>query len=561
MISRQAGAGENYDIRPNQVLTYTIYSVFNVHISILLGVLWMNFRLILSIIFFSGSAGFAAENYRLTILHTNDFHARFEPISKYDSACGVTDNAEGKCFGGSARLVTAIELARQRNPNSILVDGGDQFQGTLFYTYYKGRLAAEMMNKLGYDAMTVGNHEFDDGPEVLSGFIDAVTFPVLMSNADISAEPRLLGKLAKSAVIERGGEKLGLIGLTPVDTRDLTSPGDNISFTDPVAAVQREVDELTAKGVNKIIVLSHSGYGVDQRVAADTTGVDVIVGGHSNTFLSNISDRAEGPYPTMVGNTAIVSAYAYGKLLGELTVLFDKAGGVVSAAGEPLIMDAGVDEDAQTVRRIAKASAPLEAIRQKIVAHVGAEMIVGGCRARECEMGVLIADAMLESVKSQGVQIAIQNGGGIRASLDTGEVTMGEILTNLPFQNTLSTFRVSGATLLAALENGVSQVEEGAGRFPQVAGLTYAFDPAGTVGKRVSDVRVLHSGRAVPLDPVKLYSVVSNNYLRNGGDGYKMFKTAQDVYDFGPDLADIVAEYMAAHAPYQPYLAGRIIEK
>ena len=167
--------------------------------------------------------------------------------------------------------------------------------------------------------MTVGNHEFDDGPEVLSGFIDAVTFPVLMSNADISAEPRLLGKLAKSAVIERGGEKLGLIGLTPVDTRDLASPGDNISFTDPVAAVQREVDELTAKGVNKIIVLSHSGYGVDQRVAADTTGVDVIVGGHSNTFLSNISDRAEGPYPTMVGNTAIVSAYAYGKLLGELT--------------------------------------------------------------------------------------------------------------------------------------------------------------------------------------------------------------------------------------------------
>jgi 5'-nucleotidase len=173
----------------------------------------------------------------------------------------------------------------------------------------------------------------------------------------------------------------------------------------------------------------------------------------------------------------------------------------------------------------------------------------------------LIADAMLESVKSQGVQIAIQNGGGIRASLDTGEVTMGEILTILPFQNTLSTFRVSGATLLAALENGVSQVEEGAGRFPQVAGLTYAFDPAGTVGKRVSDVRVLHSGRAVPLDPVKLYSVVSNNYLRNGGDGYKMFKAAQDVYDFGPDLADIVAEYMAAHAPYQPYLAERIIEK
>ena len=503
----------------------------------------------------------AAADYRLTILHTNDFHARFEPISKYDSACDPADNAEGKCFGGSARLATAVAEARQRNPNSILVDGGDQFQGTLFYTYYKGRLAAEMMNKLGYDAMTVGNHEFDDGPEVLSGFIDAVTFPVLMSNADISAEPRLLGKLEKSAVIERGGEKLGLIGLTPLDTADLASPGDNISFTDPVAAVQREVDSLNAKGVNKIIVLSHSGYGVDQRIAAATTGVDVIVGGHSNTFLSNISDRAEGPYPTVVGNTAIVSAYAYGKFLGELTVLFDEDGVVVSATGEPLIMDVAVGEDAQTVQRIAKAAAPLDAIRQKIVAHVGAEMIVGGCRTHECEMGVLIADAMLERVKSQGVQIAIQNGGGIRASLDAGEVTMGEILTVLPFQNTLSTFEVSGATLLEALENGVSQVEKGAGRFPQVAGLTYAFDPAATIGNRMRDVQVMLSGGTVPLDLNKVYSVVSNNYVRNGGDGYRMFKTAKNVYDFGPDLADVVAEYMAANAPYQPYLAGRIIEK
>ena len=263
----------------------------------------------------------------------------------------------------------------------------------------------------------------------------------------------------------------------------------------------------------------------------------------------------------MVGNTAIVSAYAYGKFLGELTVLFDEDGVVVSATGEPLIMDVAVGEDAQTVQRIAKAAAPLDAIRQKIVAHVGAEMIVGGCRTHECEMGVLIADAMLERVKPQGVQIAIQNGGGIRASLDAGEVTMGEILTVLPFQNTLSTFEVSGATLLEALENGVSQVEKGAGRFPQVAGLTYAFDPAATIGNRMRDVQVMLSGGTVPLDLNKVYSVVSNNYVRNGGDGYRMFKTAKNVYAFGPDLADVVAEYMAANAPYQPYLAGRIIEK
>jgi len=140
------------------------------------------------------SAGTAMADYSLTVLHTNDFHARFEPISKYDSGCSAEDNTEGKCFGGSARMVEAVKAARSRSNNSILVDGGDQFQGTLFYTYYKGKVAAEMMNKLDYDAMTVGN---------------------------VSGEPLLAGKLAKSTVIERGGEKLGLIGLTPQDTDEL----------------------------------------------------------------------------------------------------------------------------------------------------------------------------------------------------------------------------------------------------------------------------------------------------------------------------------------------------
>ena len=121
-------------------------------------------RLLASVAALTLTGGMASADYALTILHTNDFHARFEQISKYDSGCGSDDAAEGKCFGGSARLVTAIADARARSNNSILVDGGDQFQGTLFYTYYKGALAAEMMNKMGYTAMTVGNHEVDEGP-------------------------------------------------------------------------------------------------------------------------------------------------------------------------------------------------------------------------------------------------------------------------------------------------------------------------------------------------------------------------------------------------------------
>jgi len=516
-------------------------------------------RFLLSAAAFALTAGTASADYTITILHTNDFHARFEPINGYDGPCAAEDNTAGECFGGTARLVNAIEDARARNNNSILVDGGDQFQGTLFYSYYKGQMAAEMMNKLGYDAMTVGNHEFDDGPEVLASFMAAVDFPILMSNADVSAEPLLADTLAKSTVIKRGGERIGLIGLTPEDTHELASPGDNISFSDPVAAVQAEVDRLTEEGVNKIIVLSHSSYAVDQRVAAGTTGVDVIVGGHSNTLLSNTDERAEGPYPTMVGNTAIVQAYAYGKYLGELNVTFDEAGNVTEAVGEPILIDASVPEDEAIVARISDLAAPLDEIRNTVVAEA-AGALEGDrsvCRAQECSMGNLIADAMLARVADQGVSVALQNSGGIRASIDAGEVTKGEVLTVLPFQNTLSTFEVTGAVLVEALENGVSQMEEGAGRFLQVAGMSFSVDAAAPAGARIADVMI----GGAPVEMETVYTVVSNNFVRNGGDGFGMFKTAANAYDFGPDVADVTAEYLAANGPYTPYTDGRITLK
>jgi len=498
----------------------------------------------------------------VTILHTNDFHSRVEPVSKYDSACSAEDNAAGECFGGYARLITAVKEARERNPDALLVDGGDQFQGSLFYTYYKGEVAAEIMNTLAYDGMTVGNHEFDDGPEVLRGFMETVEFPVLMSNADVSKEPALANILKKSTVIEKGGEKYGLIGLTPEDTNELASPGKNVTFSDPVAAVQAEVESLTAEGVNKIIVLSHSGYGLDLRVAKEVEGVDVIVGGHSNTLLSNVIEDAKGPYPTMVGDTAVVQAYAYGRYLGELTVTFDDDGKVVKADGEPVVIDASIAENESTLARVTELAAPLDEIRNEVVAAAAA-VIEGNrevCRVQECEMGNLVADAMLDRVRDQGVSVAVMNSGGVRASIDEGEITMGEVLTVLPFQNTLSTFKISGADLLAALENGVSQVEEVKGRFPQVAGLKFKWDPSKPAnGGRIVEAMVQQGEDWVPLESEATYGVVSNNYVRSGGDGYGMFATnAIDAYDFGPNLESVVADFLAANAPYSPYLDGRI---
>ena len=171
--------------------------------------------------------------------------------------------------------------------------------------------------------------------------------------------------------------------------------------------------KLEAEGVNKIIVLSHSGINVDLALAEAVPGIDVIVGGHSHSPLGNEYDRAEGPYPTMVGNTAIVQAYAYGRFLGELNVTFDDNGVLTEAVGSPRLVDAGVAEDGATVDRIAELAKPVDEIRQRVVGESVAPMEGDRsvCRAMECEMGNLVADAMLDRVKSQGIRIAIQNGG------------------------------------------------------------------------------------------------------------------------------------------------------
>ncbi|WP_416368528.1 bifunctional metallophosphatase/5'-nucleotidase [Tritonibacter mobilis] len=512
------------------------------------------------------TAGMAAAEYKLTILHTNDIHSRIESISKYDSTCGADDEAEGKCFGGIARVKTMVDTKRAEldGQNVLLLDAGDPFQGSLFYTTYKGAAEAEFMEDIGYDVMAVGNHEFDDGPAGLQQFVDTVSFPVISGNLDLSSEPLLKGKVGNHVVLEVGGEKIGIISALATDTVETSSPGPNVVFQDEIDSLIADVEALQAEGVNKIIALTHVGLAKDMEIAAKVPGVDLVVGGHSHTLLSNTSDRAAGAYPTMVGDVPVVQAYAYTKYLGELTVTFDDEGNVISAAGEPILLDASVTPDADMAARIKEMGAPIDEMKTRVVAET-TDAVEGSrdvCRAGECAMGNLVADAMLARVKDQGVSIAIQNGGGLRASIDAGEVTMGEVLSVLPFQNTLSTFEVSGQTMIEALENGVGQIEDGAGRFPQVAGLKYAFDASKEPGARISDVMVMEGETWVAIDPAKTYGVVSNNYVRNGGDGYKMFAgDDKNAYDFGPDLADVVAEYLAEVGPYSAYTDGRITKK
>ena len=513
----------------------------------------------------------ARADYALTILHINDLHSRLEAINKYDSTCGSKDEADGKCFGGVARIKAKIDDRRAAlsaaGRNVLTLDAGDQFQGSLFYTTYKGAAAAEFMNMIGFDAMAVGNHEFDDGPKGLSDFIDKVDAPVLSGNINVENEPALKGKVPGTLVLEVGGERIGIVSALAEDTVESSSPGPNVLFSRAEDYLKGAVEGLEAAGITKIVAITHMGLPRDMEIASRVPGIDIIVGGHSHTLLSNTFEGAAGPYPVLVQNPSgkqvpIVQAYAYGKFLGEIEVVFDDAGNVTSASGNPILLDASVPADKAVAARLAELAAPLDEVRARVIGS--ATGTIDGsrdtCRAGECPMGNLVADAMLERTKAQGVQIAIQNGGGLRASIEGGEITMGEVLTVLPFQNALATFQLKGKDVIAALENGVSQVEEGAGRFPQVAGIRYSWTRARKPGDgRIIQVEVNGENGWEPLDPDKTYGVATNDYMRRGGDGYKVFAEAgMNAYDFGPGLEVVVADYIGAlQDGYTPFTEER----
>ncbi len=515
----------------------------------------------------------AAADFTLNVLHINDVHSRIEPINRFDSSCGAEDDAEGKCFGGIARVATKITELRDGikadGGNVITLDAGDQFQGSMMYTTYKGAAAAEFMNIIGFDAMAVGNHEFDDGPAALRKFTDTVDFPVVSGNLDLSGSELLKGHVENAVVLDVNGTKVGIVSALATDTVDTSSPGDNVVFMDEIESLKADVAALQAQGVNIILALNHVGFVKDLEIAQSVPGIDAVIGGHSHTFLSSSSQKRAGAYPTFASQAdgtlvPVAQAYAYSKYVGHLELTFNDAGELLYAGGDAIVLDASVTPDAQIAARVAELSGPIEELKAKVVAS-SAGVIDGArenCRTGECQMGNLVADAMLDRVKSQGVSIAIQNGGGLRASIDAGEVTMGEVLTVLPFQNTLATFQISGQGVIDALENGVSQVEEVKGRFPQVAGLKFTWDPSVAPGEgRVQDVMVAEGDGFVPIDPAKTYGVVTNNYVRGGGDGYKMFRSGMNAYDYGPGLEVVVADYMAAQGDYTPYTDGRIAQK
>jgi 5'-nucleotidase len=497
--------------------------------------------LLLAVLFVPGVA--ADEPITLTILHTNDTHANIQP-------CMATCNNQN--LGGVARRYTAIQQVKAEGGNVLVVDAGDPFQGTLFFNYWQGEEASYFMNALGYQAMAIGNHEFDSGPPALARFIEDANFPVLGANIDASAQVSLTGLIEPYTIIEVDGEQVGVFGLTTADTVFISSPGPDVLFADVTATAQATVAALQGMGVNKIVALTHIGYEYDLALAAAVSGIDVIVGGHSHTPLGTMPG-ALGDYPTAVNSPAgepvlVVSAWEWGKYLGRLDVTFDAMGVVESYNGAPILIDASIPEDPAIAADVAVFYEPVAQLSNTVIGET--ELLLDGnrpvVRSRESNLGNLICDAMLWKTEGAGSQICITNGGGIRAPIQAGDVTIGSVLTVLPFGNQIATLGLTGADVVAALENGVSRWENTDGRFPQVAGMRFVFDTERPAGDRILSVDIKNAdGSFSPIDPAEIYIVTTNDFMRRGGDGYVVFRdNAIDPYDSWAVMADSVIEYI-----------------
>lgn len=496
------------------------------------------------------------DTFTLTIMHTNDVHAAHEP--------------DGDGNGGQAILASVIEQIRAEGGNNLLIDAGDRFTGSLFHTQYLGQDSVQIMNLLGYDVMVLGNHEFDNGDDVLREFVENVEFPVITANMSFEGSP-LEGLVQPSTILEVGGEQIGVVGLVAPDSGVLSSPGPNLVFFDNLTEIaQAEIDALTEQGINKIVLLTHIGINADQAVIEGVTGADIVIGGHSHTLLSNSIAGASGEYPLAFESAAgepviYVQAGANTEFLGRLDVEFDADGVLADWEGDTIFLSRYIAPNAEMADLVTELAGPIEELRAQPVGE-SAVFLVGDrtvCRVEECNLGNLITDAVLADT---GADIVIQNGGGIRADIAEGTVTLGDVLTVLPFGNLVSTMDLTGADVIAALENGVSQIRltddgliqrDGAsGRFPQVAGISYTFDPTQEPGSRIVEV-LLADGS--PIDPEATYFVATNDFMRNGGDGYVMFaENAMNPYDFGKPLDQVVADYIAENAPVAPEVEGRI---
>jgi 5'-nucleotidase/UDP-sugar diphosphatase len=488
-----------------------------------------------------------AGSVTVRIVHVNDFHGFAEPY---------TPLGAGEPLGGVAWLAARVGALRSETP-TLLVAAGDMIQGNNWANLSRGESTMELMNVMGFDAMTVGNHEFDFGQEVLKKRVAEARFPVLGANVEG------LESLRPYVIKEVGGVRVAIVGVVTEDTPVATHPKNvvGLKFRPAAEVLARYVPELRRQA-EVVVVLSHIGYAEDRKLAEQVPGIDVIVGGHSHT-------RVEPP--TRVGASVVAQAWEHAKALGVLDITVEN-GVVTAVAGrlEDIRPDRGTP-DSTVLSLVEKYRRQLDAVLDGRVGESEVALDGQNVRKRETNFGDLVADIM-RSVS--GADVALINGGGIRASVARGPILVKDIYTALPFDNYIVAIRLTGRQLLGALEHGVAQVENGAGAFPQVSGIVFTYAPTSPAGSRVREVRI--GGQL--LVPDQEYSVATNDFLAAGGDGYTAFgdavRASRDfavvggmlmgeklVYnDSGRWLRDVIIDTVREKNRIAPAVEGRITE-
>ena len=474
-----------------------------------------------------------AEDKTITVIHTNDTHAAAKD--------------DGKAQIGFAKVGAYVQSLKKSNPNVLVLDAGDMFQGLPFANLEKGHSMVDIVNKVGYDAMTVGNHEFDFGAKNLFEIEKKLNYPMLAANITKDGKEVFKPYIIK----EMAGAKVGIFGLATPETAYKTHP-DNVKgyvFGDIVKSAQATVDTLKNKEkADVIIMIGHlglyEGQDTSDSVAKNVKGIDLIVDGHSHTTTdAGVKE----------GDTLIVSTGSSLKNIGkvELTLENNK----VKEAKSSLLKYAdfaNVTPDATIAELIKKVDDAQKPILDKVVGKtkvdlVGERTIV---RTGESNLGQLATDAMLDLTDAD---IALTNGGGIRTSIPAGDITMGQLVAVFPFGNTLMVKDVKGSDILAALEHGVKEYPNELGGFPHTAGMTFTLNAKAPVGSRISDAKV----NGQPLVKDKMYTLVTNDFMAVGGDGYDMLKSYPIKAEYNT-LMDTLLDYVAAQGTVEGKFSPRM---
>jgi 5'-nucleotidase/UDP-sugar diphosphatase len=507
---------------------------------------YRSFFISLIIIIFSASFAYA-DRKEIRIMYLNDFHGFAEPYKPFGS---------DEMLGGIAYLASKVNSLRSEKP-SLLLAAGDMMQGNNWANLSQGESVIEFMNAMKFDAMVLGNHEFDFGQDILKKRILEASFPVLGANVEG------LNGLKPYVVREISGVRIGIIGVvtenTPVSTHPRNVGGLKfIKVDETVKKYEEELQDVT----DILIVLSHIGHAGDRTLAEKAKGIDIIVGGHSHTRV---------PSPVMVGNTIILQAWEHAKALGvlDITVEDGKIKRFYGRLEEIKPVQDGEDKDIMAI--VEKYRNNVDAAMNETIGEAGVDLDGENVRTKETNLGDYIADIMKNA---SGADIALINGGGIRTSIKKGEVKVKDVYSVLPFDNYIVAIKLTGRQIREAIEHGVSAVEKGEGRFPQVSGLTFKYLTLSKPGERTKEILV--NGKA--LEPDREYSVATNDFLAAGGDGYKAFgdavKSSRDFEitggmmkgeklvfsDSGRWLRDIVIGYIKEKNKILPTVEGRITE-